>query len=85
MSLTIKRGEIFGLLGPNGTVKTSLLSCIEDLYQPTQGQVQMAGMNMAEQRLDIQRRLGIQLRRTALIDASDTQGNRILSGPCEYP
>jgi len=39
VSLTVKRGEIFGILGRSGAGKSSLLRCINLLNRPTQGRV----------------------------------------------
>ena len=35
VSFDLRRGEIFGLLGPNGSGKRSLLRCLTGLYKPT--------------------------------------------------
>ncbi len=43
VSFTVKRGEIFGLLGPNGAGKTTLIKTILGLYQPTEGEILVAG------------------------------------------
>ncbi|WP_457681780.1 ATP-binding cassette domain-containing protein [Thermovibrio sp.] len=43
VSFTVKRGEIFGLLGPNGAGKTTLIKTIIGLYEPTEGEVVVAG------------------------------------------
>ncbi len=39
LSLTVKRGEIFGLIGPNGAGKTTVFNCITQFYKPTAGHV----------------------------------------------
>ena len=44
ISLTIKRGEIFGFLGPNGAGKTTLLKCILALLNPDEGSINVLGM-----------------------------------------
>ncbi len=37
VSLTIKRGEIYGLIGPNGAGKTTFFNCMTGLYVPDGG------------------------------------------------
>lgn len=37
VSLTIRRGEIYGLIGPNGAGKTTLFNCLTGMYQANEG------------------------------------------------
>src|SRR5688572_20143623 len=66
ISLSIRRGEIFGLLGPNGAGKTTTLSCIEGLRRPDGGSVHVAGLDVARQPQAVKRLLGVQLQKSAL-------------------
>lgn len=43
INLSIKRGEIFGIIGPNGSGKTTLLKIITGILQPTEGSVRING------------------------------------------
>ncbi|MCP3918493.1 MAG: ABC transporter ATP-binding protein [bacterium] len=43
LSLRVGRGEIYGLLGPNGSGKTTTLSCALGLLRPTSGQIDVLG------------------------------------------
>jgi branched-chain amino acid transport system permease protein len=43
VSLTLKPGEIIGLIGPNGSGKTTLLNVISGLFAPTQGVIRIDG------------------------------------------
>src|SRR5271169_2730966 len=43
LSLEVAAGECFGLLGPNGSGKTTTIKCISGFYPPSQGQVFVAG------------------------------------------
>ena len=47
LSLTIKRGEIFGLLGPNGAGKTTAVKMIMGFMIPTRGQIIFNGQSLA--------------------------------------
>ena len=44
LNLVLERGQIIGLLGPNGSEKTTLIKLINDLLIPTEGQVLIDGM-----------------------------------------
>jgi branched-chain amino acid transport system ATP-binding protein len=43
VSLTVRRGEVFGLIGPNGAGKTTLVNCLTGFQAPTSGRVLLAG------------------------------------------
>lgn len=49
VSLQIEPGEIFGLLGPNGSGKTTTLRCLCTLTEPDAGRVEVAGISAIEQ------------------------------------
>ncbi|MDQ6752916.1 MAG: ATP-binding cassette domain-containing protein [Actinomycetota bacterium] len=61
VSFQIHRGEIFGLLSPNGAGKTSTLSAIEGLVRPKSGRLPVDGVDVQRQPLDAKARLGVQL------------------------
>ena len=46
ISLTIKEGEIFGLIGPNGSGKSTTVNLITGLYAPTSGTVTLGGWDL---------------------------------------
>jgi branched-chain amino acid transport system permease protein len=43
VSLTVRSGEILGIVGPNGSGKTTLFNVISGLYRPTSGIVTLGG------------------------------------------
>ena len=57
--LTVARGEIFGLLGPNGSGKTTAINCILQLLTFDKGTIRLFGENMTPTRYDLKRRIGI--------------------------
>lgn len=48
LSLTIGRGEIYGLAGPNGAGKTSTIRVLASLLEPTYGEVRILGHDLFE-------------------------------------
>ncbi len=48
LSLDIKKGEVFGLLGPNGSGKTTTLKLLLGLLFPTEGEVKILGKSAAD-------------------------------------
>jgi ABC-2 type transport system ATP-binding protein len=47
-SLSVKRGEILGLVGPNGAGKTTTLRAIAGIHPPTEGTIRICGADLRE-------------------------------------
>ena len=58
-TLEIAPGEIFGLLGPNGSGKTTAINCILQLLTYDRGEIELFGQPMMQTRYDLKRRIGI--------------------------
>lgn len=58
VSFSVKKGEIVGLLGPNGSGKTTLMRILTGFFQPTEGRVVVAGLDVQTSSLEVRRRLG---------------------------
>jgi branched-chain amino acid transport system ATP-binding protein len=43
VDITVRRGEILGLLGPNGSGKSTWINCVSGVYRPSAGRVTFAG------------------------------------------
>ena len=52
VSFRVRPGEIFGLLGPNGSGKTTSIRVILDIYQPDQGDITILDGPMTEEKLN---------------------------------
>ncbi len=68
VSFSVRKGEIFGILGPNGAGKTTTLEIVEGLQKPTQGHVEVLGMNVLEEPAKVKAKIGVQLQSSAYHD-----------------
>jgi ABC-2 type transport system ATP-binding protein len=57
--LVVGQGEVFGLLGPNGSGKTTVINCILQLLTSDRGSIRLFGEDMTPDRYDIKRRIGV--------------------------
>ena len=46
VSFTVGAGQICGLIGPNGSGKTTMLNCISGLYRPGEGDIRLSGRSL---------------------------------------
>lgn len=60
ITLTVRQGEVFGLLGPNGSGKTTTLETIVGLRRPTSGTVTVLGFDPMRHRHRITERVAVQ-------------------------
>lgn len=68
VSFTVEEGEIFGLLGPNDSGKTTTVQCLQGLRRPDAGTVRVFGVDVAAHRARVRRMIGSQLQDSALPD-----------------
>ena len=59
LSFTVGRGEIFGLLGPNGGGKTTTFRILSTLIRPQRGTARIFGFDLASQPQEVRRRIGV--------------------------
>ena len=59
VSFDIQAGEFFGLLGPNGAGKTTLISILAGLQQASSGHIQVHGLDVKSQALQVRKLLGV--------------------------
>jgi branched-chain amino acid transport system ATP-binding protein len=48
IALSIEQGEILGMIGPNGSGKTSFINLLSGIYRPDQGRITFAGEDITE-------------------------------------
>lgn len=58
LTLEIQKGEIYGLLGPNGSGKTTTILILLGLTEPSGGEVRVAGFNPTREALKVKRIVG---------------------------
>jgi ABC-2 type transport system ATP-binding protein len=59
LSFTVPRGCFFGFLGPNGAGKTTTIRMLMGLAPPTSGTIEMLGLQMPDQDVEIKSRIGL--------------------------
>lgn len=67
-NLEIEEGEIFGLLGPNGSGKTTTINCILSLLSYDKGSIQVFGKEMKPDCYDLKRQIGVVMQNVAVFD-----------------
>ena len=68
LSLDIHEGEIFGLLGPNGSGKTTAINCLVSLLKYDKGIIEVFGQPMAPDNYQAKQQIGIVLQNVAVFD-----------------
>jgi ABC-2 type transport system ATP-binding protein len=58
VSFSVGRGEIMGLLGPNGSGKTTIMRVLTGFFAPTDGRVAIDGLDVGEYSLQVRSRIG---------------------------
>lgn len=68
VSFEVEHGEIFGIIGPNGSGKTTTVECLQGLRDPDSGEVDILGLDPRTQRKALRHRIGSQLQESSLPD-----------------
>lgn len=68
LNLEVNEGEIFGLLGPNGSGKTTAINCILSLLKFDEGTIEIYGKPMSPDAYDIKRNIGVIMQNVAVFE-----------------
>ena len=74
-SLDVKEGEILGLLGPNGSGKTTTINCLLALLKYDKGSVTIFGKEMKPESYDIKSEIGVVMQNVAVVETLNVYEN----------
>jgi ABC-2 type transport system ATP-binding protein len=74
-NMEVKEGEVFGLLGPNGSGKTTAINCILSLLKYDKGTIEIYDKPMSPDAYDIKRDIGIILQNVAVFEELNVYEN----------
>lgn len=75
MNLSIREGEVFGLLGPNGSGKTTLINCILSLLTYSKGSIEVFGKPMNPDSYESKRKIGVVMQNVAVFEELTVREN----------
>lgn len=74
-NLEVEEGEVFGLLGPNGSGKTTAINCMLALLKFSKGNIELFGKPMSPDAYDIKRDIGIIMQNVAVFEELTVREN----------
>ena len=66
LTLSISEAEVFGLLGPNGSGKTTTINCLTGILKPTSGTISVEGFDVRTQGREARQIMGVSPQETAV-------------------
>ena len=75
LNMSISEGEILGLLGPNGSGKTTTINCMLSLLKYDKGDILLFGQPMSPSRYDVKQEIGVVMQNVAVFDALSVYEN----------
>ena len=77
LALAVGPGEILGVLGPNGSGKTSLMRCITGLLRPDRGAIRIDGELLTTRSRALRARIGVVFQEPSLDDMLTARENLV--------
>lgn len=68
LNMEISEGEVLGLLGPNGSGKTTTINCVLSLLNYDKGDISVFGKPMTPSRYDAKREIGVVMQNVAVFN-----------------
>ncbi len=59
VSISIRKGELFGLIGPNGSGKTTMVKLLTGQLRPTRGRAKVLGVDVVKEPIKVRELVGI--------------------------
>ena len=75
LELSIQRGEIFGLLGPNGSGKTTTLRILATLLRPSSGGAAILGHDVVAAAMEVRGLIGVMPEKPSVYDRLTIRDN----------
>ena len=75
VAFEVAEGELFGFLGPNGAGKTTTINMLCTLLRPTRGSASVNGFDIARQRSDVRRSIGLVFQQSTLDEYLSAEQN----------
>ncbi|MBS1855122.1 MAG: ABC transporter ATP-binding protein [Acidobacteria bacterium] len=75
VAFEVAKGEIFGLLGPNGGGKSTLFRILSTMMVPTEGTASIAGIDVARDPASVRRKVGVVFQTQSLDKALTVEEN----------
>lgn len=66
LSLEVESGQFFGLLGPNGSGKTTTIHMLSTLLKPSEGSILINGIDVSQNPREVRRQIGLVFQESAL-------------------
>ncbi|MBQ5584251.1 MAG: ABC transporter ATP-binding protein, partial [Ruminiclostridium sp.] len=80
ITFTVNRGEVVGLLGPNGSGKTTIMKAVTGLCQPTSGKITVFGADAVDQREEALAKVGALIEQPALYENLTAWDHLVMAG-----